>query len=106
MFEQTQCVDGGAALEYLLGDAAGVELLEGARVYAEGPGEIGSVGAPLDQRGRDARASEIAREQQPGGSAADDQDIGLFGNHHALQALLSANGCWPTLVGKTMPARL
>ncbi len=71
--EEAQLGDGAAGGEQGVGEAAGVELLEGAGVHAEGAREVAdSVGAPLDEGDGDVGGGEVTGEEQAGGAGADD----------------------------------
>jgi hypothetical protein len=78
--EQRQPADGVPGGDDLVGDAAGVELLQHAGVHDQGPGQVAHlVRAALDEHDRQAGLGQVPGQQQPGRSRAHDQDVGVGG---------------------------
>ena len=116
--EEPEPVEGLPLGLQLVGEAAGVELLQGAGVQDEGPGEVADLlRALLDEGDGDAGGGEVAGQQQAGGAGADDDDGARSGAVHggllvpassgrSVPGQLIANACWSTSVGQRLFANL
>ena len=65
-----------APREQLVGQSPRVEQLEGARVHGESPGDVGHVGALVEQLDPRASQRELARQHQAGRPCAHYHNIG------------------------------
>ncbi len=102
--EEPQAGDGVPGGEEFVGEAAGVELLQGAGVHPEGAGEVADLARPLLDEGHgDAGCGEVTGEEEAGGAGADD-DHGAMGGGAVhgglLLPTLACHHLLPTNVGQ------
>ncbi len=82
--EHSQLLDVGAGGHQVVGQTSGVELLQRARMDAEGAGDVRLLDPSLEHHDVDTCRRQVTRQQQARRPRTDNQDIGLACVHRRL----------------------